>query len=96
MAADLSATRLAMATLRRTATRADAHVAATAMARMGRRFGRRVGPARAGILFAWIQDGATEQEKSALAANVPRPVLALIRGVFGRHYRKDVAPVWSD
>ena len=126
MAADLSATRDAMSTFRRTATRADADVAAVAMERlqattlthldheeqetepvlaqhegdpalkeMGRKFGRRMGLPRAGIFFAWVQDGATAEEKSALAGNVPRPVLAVIGGIFGRPYRKEVAPVWA-
>jgi hemerythrin-like domain-containing protein len=71
------------------------HEGDAAMKEMGRRFSRRVGPARAGIFFAWMQDGATPAERSALADNVPRPVLALIGGIFGRRYRKEVAPVWS-
>jgi hypothetical protein len=66
-----------------------------ALKEMGRKFSRRVGPARAGTFFAWMQDGATAEEKAALAANVPRPVLALIGGIFGRRYRSEVAPVWS-
>ena len=126
MAADLAATRDTMLTFRRTATRADADVAAAAMEtlqtttvthldheeqetesalvahegdpamkEMGRKFSRRTGLAKAGIFFAWMEDGATAEEKSALAANVPRPVLAVIGGIFGRRYRKEVAPVWS-
>jgi hemerythrin-like domain-containing protein len=126
MAADLAATRETMTTLRRTSSRADADVAAAAMARlqtttvthldheeqetesaliqhegdpamkeMGKKFSRRTGPAKAGIFFAWMQDGATAEERSALAANVPRPVIAVIGGIFGRRYRKDVAPVWA-
>jgi class 3 adenylate cyclase len=116
-----------MDTFRRTASRADADAAGTAMERlqattvthldheeqetesaliqhdgdpvlkeMGKKFSRRVGIGKAGIFFAWVQDGATAQERSALAASVPRPVLAVIGGVFGRPYRNDVAPVWSD
>ena len=126
MAADLAATREAMATLRRTASRADAEVAATAMARlqtttvthldheeqetesaltqhegdpalkeMGKKFSRRTGLTRAGTFFAWMQDGATAAERSALNANVPRPVVVVIGGIFGRRYRKEVAPVWA-
>ena len=126
MAADLGATREAMSAFGRTATRADAQVAAAAMERlqattvahldheeretesaltqhegdpaikeMGKKFSRRVGLGKAGIFFAWMQDGATEEERSALAASVPRPVLAVISGIFGRRYRKEVAPVWS-
>jgi hemerythrin-like domain-containing protein len=125
MAADLAATREAMQTLLRTATRADADVAAAAMERlqattvahldheeqetepvfaqhagdpalkeMGRKFGRRMGAAGAGVFFVWMQDGATAEEKSALADSVPRPVLAVMGGLLGRRYRKDVAPVW--
>jgi hemerythrin-like domain-containing protein len=125
MAADLAAARDAMVAFRRTATRADADVAAAAMGtletttvthleheeqetesvlaqhegdpamkEMSRKFSRRTGLAKAGIFFAWLQDGATAEEKSALAANVPRPVLAVIGGLFGSRYRKEVAPVW--
>jgi hemerythrin-like domain-containing protein len=127
MAADLAATRDAMSTLGRTATRADADVAAAAMQRlqattvthldheeqetepaltqhegdpvmkeMAKGFSRRVGVVKAGVFFAWLQDGATPPEKSALSAQVPRPVLAVIGGLFGRRYRKEVAPVWSN
>jgi hypothetical protein len=65
------------------------------MKEMGKKFSRRTGPAKAGIFFAWMQDGATAEERSALAANVPRPVVVVIGGIFGRRYRKDVAPVWA-
>ena len=126
MAADLAATRGTMASLERTATRADADAAAVAMRslqtttvshldheeretesvlvqhegdpamkEMGKKFSRRTGPREAGIFFAWVQDGATVEEKAALAAQVPRPVLGIVGGVFGRRYRNQVAPVWS-
>src|SRR3954465_7406702 len=126
MAADLATTRARMSTLRRTASRADADLAAVAMKRlqtttethldheeqetettlaqhegdpamkeMGRKFSRRSGPATAGTFFAWMQDGATAEERAALADNVPRPVGLLIGSVFGRRYRKEIAPVWS-
>jgi hemerythrin-like domain-containing protein len=126
MAADLAATGEAMATLRRTATRADADAAAAAMQtlqattvrhldheeqeteavfaahhddpalkEMGRKFSRRTGPPKAGIFFAWVQDGATPEETAALKSSVPGPVLAVLSGVFGRRYRTEVAPVWS-
>ena len=105
MAADLAATREAMATLRRTATRADADVAAAAMEQlqtttvthldheeqetepalpehdgdpavkeMGKQFSKRAGLPTAGIFFAWVQDGATPEEQSALRQSVPGPV----------------------
>ncbi len=126
MAADLAATREAMATLRRTATRADADVAAAAMEQlqtttvthldheeqetettlaehdgdpavkeMGKQFSKRAGLPTAGIFFAWVQDGATPEEQAALRQSVPGPVLAIIGGLFGRRYRKEVAPVWA-
>ena len=61
---------------------------------MGKKFSR-TGPAKAGVFFAWILDGATPEERQALAGNVPTPVLKILTGLFGRSYRKDVAPVWS-
>lgn len=126
MAADLAAVREAMATLRRTATRADADVAAAAMERlqtttvthldheeqeteavlaqhdgdpavkeMGKQFSKRAGLSTAGVFFAWVQDGASAEEQTALRQSVPGPVLAIIGGLFGRRYRKEVAPVWA-
>ena len=62
---------------------------------MGKKFSRRSGPATAGVFFAWVQDGASPQEQAALAASVPGPVLKVMSGLFGRRYRKEVAPVWS-
>jgi hypothetical protein len=41
-----------------------------------------------------MQDGATPEEMSALRGNVPRPVLMVLSGLFGRRYRREVAPVW--
>jgi hemerythrin-like domain-containing protein len=66
-----------------------------AMKEMGKKFSRRVGVGRAGVFFAWMQDGANAEERSALADNVPRPVVAIFGVLFGRPYRKDIAPVWS-
>ena len=60
---------------------------------MGRSFGREK-PAVAGRFFAWLADGATPQERAGIQANVPKPVLAVIGGIYGRGYRRDVAPVW--
>ena len=125
MAADLASAGSAMATLSRTASRADADAAAAAMEKlqtttvthldheereteqalvqhdgdpavkeMGKKFSRRTGAPRAGIFFAWVQDGATAQERAALRESVPGPVLTILAGVFGRRYRKEIAPVW--
>jgi hemerythrin-like domain-containing protein len=60
---------------------------------MGRRFGR-ISPPVAGIFFAWVTDGATPEELSGVKENVPGPVRAVIGGLFGRKYRREVAPVW--
>ncbi len=42
-----------------------------------------------------MDDGATAEEKAALRQSVPGPVLAVIGAIFGRKYRKEVAPVWA-
>jgi len=60
---------------------------------MGKKFAK-VSPARGGRFFAWLLDGATPEEKEAGTGDVPAPVLTVISGVFGRGYRKNVAPVW--
>jgi pimeloyl-ACP methyl ester carboxylesterase len=60
---------------------------------MGREFGK-VGPKVGGNFFAWVQNGANADEQAALRASVPAPVLALIGGLFGREYRRNIAPVW--
>ena len=65
-----------------------------AMIEMGKAFAK-VSPARGGRFFAWTLDGATPDEKAAITGNVPGPVLAIIGGIFGRGYRKNVAPVWN-
>jgi hemerythrin-like domain-containing protein len=64
------------------------------MKAMGKKFAR-TGPAKAGVFFTWILDGATAEEKQALTSSVPGPVLKILTTLFGRSYRKDVAPVWS-
>jgi hemerythrin-like domain-containing protein len=60
---------------------------------MGRKFGK-VPPPAAGTFFAWLQDGATSEEMANLRHSVPGPVLAILGGVFGRTYRRTIAPVW--
>jgi hypothetical protein len=63
------------------------------MKAMGRAFGR-VSPAVGGQFFAWVLDGASVDEREAVMREVPGPVVSIIGGVFGRSYRKNVAPVW--
>jgi hypothetical protein len=65
-----------------------------AIKEMGKKFSRRTGPPKAGIFFTWVQDGATPEERAALRESVPGPVLAILSGLFGRRYRKEIAPVW--
>ena len=60
---------------------------------MGKAFGK-VSPALGGRFFAWVLDGASPAEREAVTRDVPGPVLTIIGGVFGRGYRKNVAPVW--
>lgn len=66
-----------------------------AIKEMGKKFSRRSSPAKAGAFFAWIQDGATTDELAALRAHVPRPVMTVLSGLFGRRYRQEVAVVWA-
>lgn len=60
---------------------------------MGRKFARR-SPARSGDFFAWLLNGATEEQKAALRQQVPAPVVRIFSGVFGQRYRRIVAPIW--
>ena len=61
---------------------------------MGRAFGK-VSPARGGTFFAWVSEGASPDEMAAITRDVPGPVFAIIGGVFGRGYRRDIAPLWK-
>jgi len=63
------------------------------MKAMGKQFAK-VSPAKGGRFFAWVTDGASPEEMAAITDNVPKPVLAIMSGIFGRGYRRDVAPVW--
>ena len=72
-----------------------ANVDSPAIKEMGKKFARAQNPARAGRFFAWVTDGATPQEQAAVREGIPKPVLAVISGLFGRGYRKEIAPVWT-
>ena len=61
---------------------------------MGRAFAK-VSPPRAGRFFAWVLDDASPAERQAVTRDVPGPVISVIGGIFGRSYRKNVAPVWQ-
>ncbi len=71
----------------------QAHKDSPEMKAMGRKFGQ-VSPAVGGRFFAWVMDGASAEEKAAITDSVPKPVLTIIGGIFGRGYRRDVATVW--
>jgi hemerythrin-like domain-containing protein len=104
-AADADAAREAVATLQAVAVEHLEHEEAElepiyltkrddpAIKSMNRQF-RKVSPPVAGTFFAWISDGATPGERATIKSNVPGPVLAIIGGVFGRKYRREVASVW--
>jgi hemerythrin-like domain-containing protein len=104
-AADADAAREAVATLQAVAVEHLEHEEAElepiyltkrddpAIKSMNRQF-RKVSPPVAGTFFAWISHGATPEELATIKSNVPGPVLAIIGGVFGRKYRREVASVW--
>ena len=60
---------------------------------MGKEFAK-VSPSRGGRFFTWLLDGATPDEQATVAGMVPGPVLKIMGGIFGRGYRKNIAPVW--
>jgi hypothetical protein len=62
---------------------------------MGKKFGRDVGPRQAGTFFAWLLDGASDAERETLRGSLPGPVLAILTGLFGRRYKREVASVWA-
>jgi hypothetical protein len=65
------------------------------MKAMGKKFGK-VSPARGGRFFTWVMDGADADQQAAVTRDVPGPVLTVIGGVFGRGYRKSIAPLWAE
>jgi hemerythrin-like domain-containing protein len=52
-------------------------------------------PRVAGQFFAWVTDGMTEEHRTYLRSTVPAPVVFVLGRVFGRRYRREVAPVWQ-
>ena len=53
---------------------------------------RKQSPAVGGQFFAWVTDGITPEARASIA--VPGSVFAILTGLFGRGYRREVAPVW--
>lgn len=70
------------------------HKESPALLAMEKEFAK-VPPSRGGRFFAWITDGASPGELAAVRANVPAPVLAIVGGVFGYGYRRNIATVWT-
>lgn len=64
-----------------------------AIKEMGRKFSR-VPPKEGGVFFAWLTDGISPEATESINATIPKPVRAVISGLFGRSYKKDIAPVW--
>ena len=70
-----------------------AHADSPEMKEMGKQFAK-VSPAKGGTFFAWLTDGAGAAERAALDESVPKPVQKIVSALFGRRYRREVAPVW--
>ena len=51
-------------------------------------------PGIAGRFFAWVEDGMGEPERAYYSGAVPAPVRFIMSRVFGRAYRREIAPVW--
>ena len=66
-----------------------------AVKEMGKKFGRRIGWPRRASSSPGCRTAPRPGAEAALRDSVPGPVLAIIGGVFGRRYRKEVAPVWA-
>lgn len=62
---------------------------------MSRKFARDRSPLRAGDFFAWLENGASAEQRAGLRRELPPAVLAVFSRVLGRRYRKQVAPVWA-
>ncbi len=72
-----------------------AHHDHPAIVGMTQEFRRQGSAAWSGRFLAWLLDGATPQQRAALDRTVPKPVRAVLVGIFGRGYRRTVAPVWT-
>ena len=49
----------------------------------------------AGPFLAWLQDGMEPPVRTFLRSTIPGPVLKVIPALFGRSYKRDIAPVWQ-
>lgn len=67
---------------------------APALKRASKQARRAQGAVGGAQFLAWLQDGATPENRAALAATIPKPVLLILGNYVGRGYRRDVASVW--
>jgi hemerythrin-like domain-containing protein len=71
------------------------HAHTPEMKAMSRAFGRDYKLPELGTFLAWLQDGASRDERAALRQNVPAPVVAIVGQVLGGKYRRTIAPAWQ-
>jgi hemerythrin-like domain-containing protein len=64
------------------------------MKEMGRKFSRDRSPRAAGEFFAWVQNGASTEERAGLRSQVPPLVLFVLSRLVGRRYGNEIAPIW--
>jgi len=72
----------------------SAHRDAPEVHEIAKKFGKRLTPAKGGRFIAWVLDGASADEKSAVTRDIPGPVVKIIGGIFGMPYRRKIASVW--
>lgn len=48
----------------------------------------------AGTFAAWLLDGADDDAKARIRKEIPPPALFVLTRIPGRHYTRDIAPVW--
>lgn len=48
-----------------------------------------------GTFMAWLMDGADPDTIAALRKQIPPPVLFVLSRIAGRHYRRQIAPSWT-
>lgn len=70
------------------------HEGSPALKAMSRKFQKSQSLPRAGRFLAWLTDSDDPAEVRAITGQVPAPVVKVVGGLFGRGYRRAVAPVW--
>ena len=57
---------------------------------------RKAHSGQSGTFVAWLLDGADPDDVAGLKREIPPPVVAFLNAVPGRHYRRNIAPVWAE